>query len=365
MLQRNLSAFISAIVAAGLAACGGAYSGSVPSSAGAMPALTEPATPVEQPMTWHIGQKIYVANAEPVGNFIQNEILVFTANNGNTPPYRTILPAPMNSGGKYLGYVKLATDGKGSLYILFDGNIGVYGPPFVNGPQQPVRYISGSNTGMDVIAPNGMDVDADGTIYVSVNVEPGGFGPVSGHILVFAPGATGNVFPTRTIPLFDTSGTGAEIDGVEAGGTYLFTSESTAQTLDILPKNPNAPSPHCRITPPVFVEPEFKAPFGGPLWGTSNPNMVPTLYAYNLCNQTPVRTLGGSHTGFQDILGVAGDGNRFLYVLDSGNPNLPIGANPSVFIFNPNNQNGNKHPNITITGPATHLFAPYAITIDR
>jgi len=73
----------------------------------------------------------------------------------------------------------------------------VYGPTATSETQ--VQYITGSNT--QISGPYGVAVDASGYLYV---ISTSG-----SSILVFAPGATGNVAPVETISGSNTGLSGA------------------------------------------------------------------------------------------------------------------------------------------------------------
>jgi hypothetical protein len=93
--------------------------------------------------------------------------------------------------------VGVALDGKGQLYVLDKGNPqGQVVTPFIavdavgpNGNVPPIAKIAGPQTGLVSPAPDGFAVDRAGAIYI---VE-------LGRILIFPPGANGNVAPQRTV----------------------------------------------------------------------------------------------------------------------------------------------------------------------
>jgi hypothetical protein len=140
--------------------------------------------------------KIYVANFG--GTTVDSpSVTVYGAGaNGNVAPVAKIsgpntgLAAP----GAVAGPVALAVDTAGTVYVASYtdmGRVNVFAPG-ANGNVFPQRTISGSNTGM--FNPLGIAVDTNGNIYVSNT----GLGHPD-TILVYGPGANGNVAPQASI----------------------------------------------------------------------------------------------------------------------------------------------------------------------
>jgi hypothetical protein len=104
----------------------------------------------------------------------------------------------------------IAVDGSGKIYVAnFNGpnsSVTVYSPGS-NGNVAPIAAISGPNTG--VVGPNALAVGVDGTVYVANELDT---------ITIFPPGANGNVFPQRSISgsstgLFNPNGLAVDPDG--------------------------------------------------------------------------------------------------------------------------------------------------------
>lgn len=141
--------------------------------------------------------KIYVAIGDvSSGSGLEPELSVFASSaEGNIPPLRTIagpktdLTAPHG----------IALDTSGDIYALDDNVVTVYSPD-ANGDVAPLRTISGSNTGMTNAS--GIAVDHVGNLYITNErscVRPPTQCTGKAKVLVYAPGASGNVAPIRTI----------------------------------------------------------------------------------------------------------------------------------------------------------------------
>lgn len=121
------------------------------------------------------------------------------------PPTVSVFPAGANgsvsaigtitipSGGDILG---LAFDPNGRLYVAVQNTIYIYAAGTC-GPASPIATIEGANT--KLIGPKEMAFDSSGVLYVANvgTVLPDG--TINGLITEYAPGATGNVAPIRTI----------------------------------------------------------------------------------------------------------------------------------------------------------------------
>jgi hypothetical protein len=124
---------------------------------------------------------------------VPGQIVVFDSTaNGNVPPARVI--AGSNTGLNTL--YGMDTDASGNLYVITlsqdattVGTIEEFGPA-ATGNATPIRIISGSNTGMVLIA--GLHVDAVGNIYFSGTSSPTSSEP---HIAAFSSTDTGNISP--------------------------------------------------------------------------------------------------------------------------------------------------------------------------
>jgi sugar lactone lactonase YvrE len=89
-------------------------------------------------------------------------------------------------------------------------------------------------------------------------------------------------------------------------------------------------------------------------------NSVTEYAAGSSGNSAPIATIAGSNTGLINPSGVALDSSKNIYVANLGSLS---GASDIVTIFAAGS-NGNVSPTATITGPATGLNYPTAITLD-
>jgi hypothetical protein len=111
---------------------------------------------------------------------------------GGSPPVRVLRPG--SSSGTVSG---MAVDGGGWLYLSVSdsksaGRIEVYAPG-ASGDVTPGRTISGSRTGL--ASPGPIALDGSGRLYVTNGRRPAG----NGVIRVYAPGARGQDRPVRTL----------------------------------------------------------------------------------------------------------------------------------------------------------------------
>ena len=130
---------------------------------------------------------LYVSNTSP------NSIDVFSQSFGNVPPYRKIAGSNSKLGNPFAIAIDPSTQ---HLWAANEttSQVEVFGPS-ANGNRSPLYVIAGPNTHID--NPYGIAVDHAGYVYVG-NCPQGKQAKV-GSILVFAPGAHGNVSPVQTI----------------------------------------------------------------------------------------------------------------------------------------------------------------------
>jgi hypothetical protein len=141
------------------------------------------------------GDLYVLAQSEKLGD----EVLVYgPAANGRERAMRRLL-VDMHSNA-------LALDVAGALYVLGTNytsgadEVKVFAPG-ASDKAPPIRVISGSN--VPFFFPTGVGVDSDGDVFVTNKALPGH--GRRGSVMVFAPGANGNVKPSRIIrgPLTD------------------------------------------------------------------------------------------------------------------------------------------------------------------
>lgn len=138
-----------------------------------------------------VGDTFVAALTNGAGNGHPSTVSVFPPGaDGSVSAIGTItIPA----GGDILG---LAFGPNGRLYVAVENTIYIYAAGTC-GPASPIAKIEGSNT--ELVGPKEMAFDSSGVLYVANGgmAVPGG--TISGLITEYAPGATGNVSPIRTI----------------------------------------------------------------------------------------------------------------------------------------------------------------------
>ena len=157
----------------------------------------------------------------------------------------------------------IAADAAGNIYVINSSVLSNEEPILLiysaaaSGKIFPTATLSGSNTGIHGLT--AITLDSAGSLYVAIN------DPVSqrGSILVFAPGATGNVAPVRTIAGSNTSLDSVGELQVNSAGTLFVTSIPLAANVQIVTFPPGASgnvAPLTTLTPHPL--PEITAGFG-------------------------------------------------------------------------------------------------------
>jgi hypothetical protein len=210
-------------------------------------------------------------------------------------------------------------DAAGYIYT-----VNLSGPSFINifaptaqGDAVPVRQISGLNTLLS--DPLALAVDAHGYIYIANQTEQG---PPAASILVFAPGANGDVAPVRQI-----TGAGEAVSlAIDAAGDLVVAST------------------------------------GG--FSQVQPNQVLVYAPGANGNATPIRVITGPATllGSGDVVS-----EGFSVAVLPGS--MPVRAavsgttGPLVNVY-ADNANGDVAPDFSLAGPATQLGTTSALAID-
>lgn len=248
---------------------------------------------------------IYIANA-PAGPALHSITVYAPAATGNVAPLRTISGAATG----LTGVDGLAIDGGGNLFAAncaacfhSSGSDGILiFAPGANGNVAPTNTIAGAATTLN--APTALTFDANGNLLVS----NGG-----GSVTTFAPGATGNVAPTATIAGAATGLTGNDPECVRndaAGLIYVCSNNNSA----------------------ILV---FAAGANG--------------------NVAPIRTLSGAATGLVTPTSVSFDTSGNMYVANAGGNTITVYAPGAT---------GNQAPMFTVSGAATGLVTPIGIAIQ-
>ena len=232
--------------------------------------------------------------------------------NGNVTPLRTISGASTG----LTSALAIATDIAGNLYVTnqHHDNIVVFAAG-ANGNVAPMRTISGANTGLS--RPTGIVFDSSENLYV-INLGIYGNSCCNSSVTAYAPGASGNATPIKTI-----------------GGSNTGMLNALGIVVD--------------RTGTIHVS-NFGNTDAGP--STSGTNVV--SFASGLTgNVTPTRTILGAGT-LSLPLGVAIDNAEKLFVANYSTAN-------SVSVYAPD-ANGNAAPVASIAGSSTGLNKPAYLT---
>jgi hypothetical protein len=213
---------------------------------------------------------------------------------GSSVPIRRLSLGPTG----YDNPGSMGFDAGGDVYVGLDYSIAIFSP----GSTLPSRVIAGSATQIDSI--NGIAIAADGTLYATTGV----FGV--GSVLVFAPNASGNAAPARTItgtpasPFYAPSGIALDMNG------HLYVAAFIASG------------------PPLIFELD---------------SQVSGL-------ASPIKTIYGSATTLDGIGCIQLDGAQNLYV--ENNTQISVGTNyvPSIVVFD-STSSGNVKPTHVISSP--------------
>jgi hypothetical protein len=254
----------------------------------------------------------------------------------------------------------VAVDAAGDVYSsnFTNSSITEYAPG-ASGNASPIRTIQGANTDLD--KPDDMALTPSGVLYV-------GNSYVS-SVVEFAPNASGNATPVRVIggPLTGLTGTNpGDIDGVgvdSTGNVYVDNFEGTIYTNSIQVFAPTANgnvAPNRRISGPMtgLIAPDdVHLGLGGQLYVTNGESGSFEEFAATASgNAAPQRMIAGSNTGLNqaDDFGLDVFGKAYISV--------PNGPNPTVVEFGPA-QSGNATPTATIAGNVTTLQEPEGVAI--
>ncbi len=200
---------------------------------------------------------LYVANAGAGhgGTGSVDSVTVYAPGaNGYTMPARTITGSATGLSEP----IGLAVDASGNVYVCNGGaaatTITVYGPG-ANGNVAPARTIAGSATAMSFSGgPTPIGLDASGALYVLDRASP----MYGTSVLVFAPGANGNVAPVRAIPGNATTEIPAYNPfalAVDSAGTIYLDASDNAQTHGVIafaPGSTGSVPPSRTLSGPAF-----------------------------------------------------------------------------------------------------------------
>jgi sugar lactone lactonase YvrE len=291
------------------------------------------------------------------------------AESGDTTPVRRIVGTLADLGQM----ADLAVGGDGSLYVLSRNRILVY-PPDADGEAAPVRTIAGKLTRMT--AATGLALDRQGRIYVS-NLGGGDEDGVEiSTVLVFAPDASGDVAPVRTIGgratrLVRPTGVAVGEDGtvyVTNGGVY----NDDRGSVRIYPAEAGWDDPPVRTligSGTRFVAPgSIALDDADTLYVMSRARRRVTVHAPDAeAGAAPVRLLEGPAVNLLNPAGLALDREGRLYVADSRTATgiNAYGADLGAVLVYRAGATGNEAPVRGIIGSFTRLNGPGGVALDR
>lgn len=252
----------------------------------------------------------------------------------------------------------MGLDAAGELYVAdpCGGSISVYAPES-DGNAAPVRTIAGSNTGLN--GPFAVALDAAGNVYVT---NTGGYTANAGSVTVYAPGASGNAPPVRTLAGCNTGigypwgPRGVALD--PDGNVYVTAHVPAFGITAYMTTTSGTPVLTHTIT---GCNTELNGPLGIARDAADNlyvANLLPstiTVYAPGASGDVvPIRTIAGANTGLNDPNGIALDAASNLYVANW----------PSSITVYAAGATGDVAPIRTITGLHTRLAFPTGIAVD-
>src|SRR2546427_2439118 len=162
---------------------------------------------------------VAVFNAVPAGSYCATVVLASPSGKAVTVPALTVTAgATTNATVTILPVPPFPSDISG-LYVANNNNILVF-VPGASGNVAPVRTLP-STANTQIYVPNAVALDSAGYIYVAGN----------NGILVFPPGASGNWFPARTISGTSTGLNGAFSVALDSADNLFVTNRNTNSIL--------------------------------------------------------------------------------------------------------------------------------------
>lgn len=252
----------------------------------------------------------------------------------------------------------VGVDAAGNRYSIdtIGASVTVYAPG-ASGNVAPTRVIEGANTGL--IGPRVILVEPSGRILVGDGASS------TWSIRVFAPGATGNVAPIATLEGVNTGLKWIGGLALDSKGR-LFVADRTDNAIRVY-----APGATGNTSPLRGI--------AGPATGIADPvgitidsrdflhvvnrttRSITTYSPAAVNNAAPVRKLAGSRTGLTYPTDIEVDTQDNLYVTDdSHEASVP----DSILAFGPRTAGGNSAPLVRLVGGSTDINGPEGVTLD-
>ncbi len=248
----------------------------------------------------------------------------------------------------------IAQDTSGNTYVAMPipNAIVVYAPG-ASGDVAPISRLDGLNTGL--ISPNGIVVK-NNKLYVANGPFAGGgsSGPQSISVfnLPLAPGIN-NVAPVAVIAGANTGLDAIFGLAVDSSGN-IFVANLNNKVLEFAPPPPSSYASPTNVAP-MFTITTPAPPEGLALRGTtlyvSNDNS--TITEYSLPGGALINTISGGSTALASPLGIDVDSSGNLFVVNTNNQVLEFAPGAT----------GNVAPIANIVGPATQMTSPQFVFI--
>lgn len=245
----------------------------------------------------------------------------------------------------------------GRLYLVGEADIEVFAQD-ASGDTAPARRIGGANDDNNTLLLNSVGgpvqilVGIDGTIYVLDNRSPHSQGiNYALNVYAFAPGASGDVAPTRNFnPIGDASDASNGVMSIALDAkSRLYYVDSNG---DVMMSRADLASPYTRvmaIKQPIYLGSALALDRDGKLYiGERSVIHVVSGATRGAPIDTP---LAGPKTRISSVRAIATDAAGAIYVVNCS----PDGASVLVFMAR---STGDVAPMYELGGPHTHLSCP-------
>jgi len=278
--------------------------------------------------------------------------------NGNIAPTQNIVGAATG-----LGFPRrVVLDSTLNIYVANapaagGHSITVYAPA-ATGNVAPLRTITGAATGLTGV--DGLAIDGGGNLFAA-NCATCFHSSGSDGILIFAAGANGNVAPTNTIAGAATTLNAPTALTFDASGNLLVSNGGGSSVTTFAPGATGNVAPIATIagaaTGLTGNDPEcVRNDAAGLIYVCVNNTSTIAVFAAGANgNVAPVRTLSGAATGLVTPTSVSFDTTGNMYVANAGGNTITVYAPGAT---------GNQAPMFTVSGAATGLVTPIGLAIQ-